>query len=588
MAIGMDRKWHAMGRALIVRQRRRLRESELAFILLAAIAGLAAGALTNVQAAIAHGIQQILYGVSINRLSALGSIHHPWRLLALPLGGLALVLFSWALGRRSRSAIDVVEANALHGGRIPFADNLVIAGQTILSNGAGASVGLEAAYAQIGGGMASTLGQAMKLRRDDLRKLVGAGAGAAIGAAFGAPLAGAFYAFEIVIGAYTPAAVAPVLAASLSAAFVTRSFGIAPYLIATTANRAIHTADYLIYAVLGLLCAITGIVLMRLVTFAEQHVQSWNRMGRWRPVIGGVLLMTVAWASPQALSAGHGALHMDMALHPALTTLLAILALKILASVISLSFGFRGGLFFASLFLGSLVGQIFAALLGMVAPGLTIDSNDAALVGMAALSVSVIGGPMTLALLLLETTHDFELMGVVLTASLIASAFTREVFGYSFSTWRFHTRGSNIRSPRDIGWTLNLTAARLMRRDWIAVPDTFSIAEFRARVPLGSASKAILTDASGHYRGIIPTAAAYAPNHADTDSVCPLAILAGDNLAASDDIQTILRRLDAAGADELAVTDVDGVVLGVVTEKHARRRYFEEVEAAQRSMFGES
>jgi CIC family chloride channel protein len=71
----------------------------------------------------------------------------------------------------------VVEANALHGGRIPPADNLIIAGQTVISNGVGASVGLEAAYAQMGGGMASILGQAMKLRRNDLRTLVGAGAG---------------------------------------------------------------------------------------------------------------------------------------------------------------------------------------------------------------------------------------------------------------------------------------------------------------------------------------------------------------------------------------------------------------------------
>lgn len=139
----------------VARQRRRLRESEAAFILLAAVAGLAAGALTNLLQAIAHGLQQLLYGVTINRLSALGSIHHPWKLLALPAGGLLLVLFARGLRRRGRVPVDVVEANALHGGRIPFADNLVIASQTVISNGAGASVGLEAAYAQMGGGVAS-------------------------------------------------------------------------------------------------------------------------------------------------------------------------------------------------------------------------------------------------------------------------------------------------------------------------------------------------------------------------------------------------------------------------------------------------
>lgn len=111
--------------------------------------------------------------------------------------GLAFLLVQ---GRRW-AAIDVVEANALHGGRIPVRDTLLVSIQTLLSNGCGASVGLEAAYAQSGGGIASWIGQRLRLRRADLRILVGAGTGAALAAAFGAPLAGAFYAFEIVIGA---------------------------------------------------------------------------------------------------------------------------------------------------------------------------------------------------------------------------------------------------------------------------------------------------------------------------------------------------------------------------------------------------
>lgn len=555
--------------------------------MLAALSGLIAGVLTNVQAELAHGIQRLLYGVTINRLSGLGSIHHPWRLLALPIGGASLVLLSHMLRRRKRPPIDVVEANALHGGRIPFADNLVISAQTILSNGAGASVGLEAAYAQTGGGVASILGQSLKLRRNDLRKLVGAGAGAAVGAAFGAPLAGAFYAFEIVIGTYTPAAIAPVAAAALTATIAARSLGGAPYLIATTTDRVISTADYLIYGVLGLICAIVGIAIMRLVTFTEMQTQSWTRLARWRPVIGGLLLMPIAWLSPQALSAGHGALHLDLTLHPSVNFLLAILCLKILASVISLSFGFRGGLFFASLFLGSLVGQIFAGVLNASHLGFAIDSNDAALVGMAALSVSIVGGPMTLAMLMLETTHDFALMGVVLTASLIASAYTREAFGYSFSTWRLHLRGSNVRSPRDIGWVRNLTAARLMRKDWMTVSHVLPIAEFRTRIPLGSTSKVVVTDAAGHYLGIVPTAAAYAPDLVETAPINSVITFPATTLAPSTDIQATLHQLDEAGADELAVVDDQGFVLGIVSEKHARRRYFEEVEAAQRATFGE-
>ncbi|WP_283418825.1 chloride channel protein [Sphingopyxis sp. Geo48] len=571
----------------VARQRRRLRESEAAFILLAAVAGLAAGALTNMLQAIAHGLQQLLYGVTINRLSALGSIHHPWKLLALPAGGLLLVLLARGLGRRARVPVDVVEANALHGGRIPFTDNLVIASQTVISNGAGASVGLEAAYAQMGGGVASQLGWWFQLRRNDLRTLVGAGAGGAIGAAFGAPLTGAFYAFEIVIGNYTPAAIAPVMAASLSAVSVTRLLGAQPYLIATATTRDFALPDYLLYVLLGALCAIVGMVIMRVVAFTELRVGAWQRIAGWKPVVGGFVLIPLALLSPQTLSAGHGALHLDLALRPALTFLAAVLLLKIAASVISLSFGFRGGLFFASLFLGSLMGQLFAGLVNLIPLGLTVDPNDAALVGMAALSVSIVGGPMTLAVLMLETTHDFALMGVVLAATLVSSALTREIFGYSFSTWRLHLRGSKIRSPRDIGRLTTMTAGRIMRTDWVSVDRSMSVGAFRAAVPLGKTAKAILLDADGTYRGIVPTAAAFHPDLDPASSVAALATHPGVALRPAMDIRSILTLFDEAAADELAVLDDRDHVIGVVGERHARRRYFEALEESERELFGE-
>lgn len=574
-------------RAASVRTRLWLRESEAAFILLAALVGLGAGAMTNVQGLIAHGIQQLLYGVTINRLSALGSIHHPWKLLALPLGGLVLVGIGMLLQSRKREPIDVVEANALHGGRIPVVDNLVIASQTIVSNGVGASVGLEATYTQMGGGIASILGQVLKLRRNDLRTLVGAGAGAAIGAAFGAPLAGAFYAFEIVIGTYTPAAVAPVVVAALAAALVTRSLGVDPYLIATTGDRMLGLQDYLVYALLGLFCGLCGIAIMRLVALAEGLVKYLGPLRRWRPVIGGALLMPIAFLSPQALSAGHGALHLDLALHLSIGFLVAIILLKVLASVISLSFGFRGGLFFASLFLGSLLGELAAELLWLSPLHLAIDGTDAAMVGMAALSVSIVGGPMTLSLLVLETTHDFALMGVVLTASLVASAFTREAFGYSFSTWRLHLRGSSIRSPRDIGWMRSVTAGRLMRTDFLTMRDDSTVADFRLKVPLGATSKVILVDAQGHYRGVVPTAAAYAPDLAPLTPLAALATLMDMSLPASSDIEQILRVFNRVSADDLAVVDAAGQVVGVVSEKYVQRRFYAESEAALRALYGE-
>ena len=157
-------------------------------IVIAIAVGAVAGLATALQSVIAHGLQHLFYGVGINRLSALGSIRHPWRLLALPAGGLILALINWRL-RLARAPVDVVEANALHGGRVPLSDSLIVSVQTLISNGFGASVGLEAAYAQAGGCVASLVGRWVGLRRAEMRILVGAGAGAATsttGAAAGA------------------------------------------------------------------------------------------------------------------------------------------------------------------------------------------------------------------------------------------------------------------------------------------------------------------------------------------------------------------------------------------------------------------
>jgi CIC family chloride channel protein len=189
-----------------------------------------------------------------------------------------------------------------------------------------------------------------------------------------------------------------------------------------------------------------------------------------------------------------------------------------------------------------------------------LDPTDAALVGMAALSVSIVGGPMTLAMLTIETTHDFGLMGVVLTASLIASAYTRERFGYSFSTWRLHLRGSRIRSPRDIGWTAMLTAGRIMRKDWVSLPEALSVEAFRSTVPLGSTSKVVVVDSDGHYRGILPTPLGYSPGLDPATTIGSLAQLDHVTLEPATDVVEMLRRFEDSAADEVALFRRDGAL----------------------------
>ena len=137
------------------------------------------------------------------------------------------------------------------------------ASQTLLSNGVGASVGLEAGYTQPGGGLASRLGSAFALRRGDLRVLVGCGAAAAIGAAFDAPLTGAFYAFELVIGTYRSATLFPVVGVAPRRRAGRRRAEAGTYRGRDPRRRASSTRCYAARALLGVLCGRLGILLMR-------------------------------------------------------------------------------------------------------------------------------------------------------------------------------------------------------------------------------------------------------------------------------------------------------------------------------------
>jgi CIC family chloride channel protein len=573
--------------ALLSHARRLFRSSEASLLVLSIGVGIVAGLLAALLSVMAHLLQSVLYDLQMGeRLSGLVHIA-PIRLLALPLGGLALGGIILLVGRRKRTAIDVVEANALHGGRIPFRDSLLVSGQTLISNGSGASVGLEAAYAQTGGGIASLVGQWLNLRRNDLRVLVGAGAGAAIAAAFGAPLAGAFYGFEIVIGAYTAASIAPVVAATLSAVVTARTLGVTPYLIAANSSQKIETVDYFLYAVLGLIAAGVGIGLMRLVSYAEAGVRR-SPIPEWgRPIVGGFILIPIALISPHALSAGHGALHLTIGAGIALQALASIFALKCLASIVSLGFGFRGGLFFASLFLGALLGQIAAGLWNLIPGVVYLSPLDAALVGMAALAVAIVGGPMTMSLLVLEATHDFGITAIVLTACLCSSVLVREKFGYSFSTWRLHLRGEVIRSPRDIGWTRALTAGRMMRPAPATASPAMPLSAFRKQFPLGSTSRVLLQDDAGRYSGLVPTASVFADTGESGRPISELAILSDVILPPGLSIGEIMERFDLSGADDLAVVDGKGEILGMLTEKYVRKRYADEIDRSQRELYGE-
>jgi CIC family chloride channel protein len=267
--------------------------------------------------------------------------------------------------------------------------------------------------------------------------------------------------------------------------------------------------------------------------------------------------------------------------------------LKLLASVVSLASGFRGGLFFASLLLGALLGRLFAwASIGV---GLTPEMTPelAELVGMGALAVGVVGGPLTMSFFVLETTRDFGITAAVLVAAVITSFLVRETFGYSFSTWRLHLRGETIRGAHDVGRLRSLTVGGLMRRDVATEPRGMSLTDFCKRHALGSAERVIIVDPPDTYAGIVLVSEAHqalaSGKGGEAPTVGALARLGDAALTPAMTADAAARAFAEAGVEELAVVSdtAQRRVVGLLTEAHLLRRYAEALDLGWRDLTGE-
>jgi CIC family chloride channel protein len=567
-----------------------VRADEIWLVALSAFVGCFAGILVWTMTETTQLVHQLLFNIGRNeRLSAMVELD-PFRTVLVPaFGGLALGLVGLLIAMwRQRRAVDPIEANALYGGRMSLSDSLVVVLQTIMSNGVGASIGLEAGYTQIGAAVASRLGRMFRVRRNDLRLLVGCGAAGAIAGAFNAPLTGAFYAFELVIGTYTLGTFAPVAVSAIVSVSVVHALGGGIFDLDVQVPTSLDALDYIPILALGMICALVGVAIMRGVTLTEELFRR-SRVPTWlRPGIGGLAVGILALVTPAVLSSGHGALGIFIESPYTITHNGLLVVLKSTASAISIGSGFRGGLFFASLFLGSLVGKTFAGALAMVSTTHAVSPVVCALVGMSALAVAIIGGPLTMGFLALESTGSLPLTIAVLAACVISSLTVRRTFGYSFATWRFHLRGEAIRSAVDIGWMRNLTVGRMMRREVRTVRAGTPLAAFRRDFPLGATQRVVVLDDEDRYTGVVFPPEAHADAE-DDHKVGDILHHVDTMLLPQMTIKEAVAMFENSESDALAVVDGPETkhVIGLLTEQYALRRYSEELDRRRKELSGE-
>ena len=242
--------------------------------------------------------------------------------------------------------------------------------------------------------------------------------------------------------------------------------------------------------------------------------------------------------------------------------------------------------------MGSLLGALFGRLLEIVAPLSAPHLQTLSLVGMGAMGTAIIGAPITMTVLTLETTGDVTATFGVLTGVVVASIWVRHTFGYSFATWRFHLRGVAIRGAHDVGWMDELTVGRLMDRSPRAFSQTMSLADFRKAAPLGGAAHAFVVDGEGRYAGMVDVAAAHNPELDDAVRLLVLDELAHGKdraLTIADTIRAALSQFESAEADILPVVEssADPRLAGALSESRALRGFAEEMERRRSDELGE-
>jgi chloride channel protein, CIC family len=166
---------------------------------------------------------------------------------------------------------------------------------------------------------------------------------------------------------------------------------------------------------------------------------------------------------------------------------------------------------------------------------------------------------------------------------------TREAFGYSFATWRFHLRGESIRSAADVGWLRDLTVRRMMRPDVRTVPANTTLSRFRTAFPLGSNTHVVAVDENKDYAGIANVAEAHAPELDDSRALRDILHFTDATLLPTMTVKEAVVAFDQTEAEALAVIQSreSRHVIGLLSEAHALRRYSEELELRRRELIGE-
>ncbi|MBE0567410.1 MAG: chloride channel protein [Krumholzibacteria bacterium] len=416
-----------------------------------------------------------------------------WRKLLLPVvGGLVVgpLVHLGAREARGHGVPEVINSIVFGKGVIRPAVAAVKITASAVTIGFGGSVGREGPIVQIGAALGSSLGQWLRFSPQRLRTLIGCGAAAGIAATFNAPIAGAFFALEILLRDFAVATFSPVIVAAVVATAVSRQFlGDSP---------AFPVPEFVLggpqelpfFLVMGLAVGLLAVVYVRTL-YASEDAFARLPLPVWlHPAAGGILLGVLLQWFPQAYGVGYGTMVEALDGRMVWWVMLLLVAVKLLAVNITLGSGFSGGIFAPALFLGGMLGGGFGAVLGMALPGIHDPVGAFAMVGMAAMVGAATGGPLTAILMLFEMTGEYRVILPLMLASIGAALVYRALMRDSIFTLKFARRGQELQYGRESAVLQSYQVQDVMEVNPLTI---------RADAPLQEVLKLFLGNTVEHY-----------------------------------------------------------------------------------------
>lgn len=340
----------------------------------------------------------------------------------------------------------------LEGGYIRARTIFLKIASTALTIGTGNSAGVEGPIAQIGGAMGSQVGQFFRVSGNRMKLYIAAGCAGGIAGMFNAPIAGVFFAAEIVLlGTYGISSFSALITASAISTVVTRSyFGDVNLFVIPQYNVINHFIELPLYALLAVITGFLAVFHTKVFYYIRDFYQNLSIPQQLKPITGAFIVGTIGIMFPQVMGDGYHFIEAVLYGGELNKLLIALIFLKILATAVTLGSGGAGGVFAPALFIGTMIGGSFGSFVHKIFPDTTAGSGAYASVGIGAFLAASTHAPLTAIFLLFEMTGNYQIIVPAMLASIIGTMVATKLNEDSIDTVDFSREGINIHEGREV------------------------------------------------------------------------------------------------------------------------------------------